>query len=31
MRVPAKLSLAFNKENSDKIKGWLTAAAQPTV
>lgn len=26
-----KLSLAFNKENSDKIKGWLTAAAQPTV
>jgi hypothetical protein len=26
-----KLSLAFNQKNSDKIRGWLTAAAQPTV
>jgi hypothetical protein len=26
-----KLRLNFNKKNSDKIKGWLTSTAQPTV
>ncbi len=26
-----KLTYAFNKKNSDKIKGWLAAAAQPRV
>jgi hypothetical protein len=26
-----KLTYAFNEKNSDKIKGWLTAASQPRV